>query len=200
MTLDQLVIQIETDATAQVRLRAARALASLAAEIKKAYAKEFKASHGAAGAIGGISSTVEVTNGGRSIEGKIALSDAVRYLRNLEFGERGTKGGPADAPFTRSLAPPIKNIMAWIRLANIKTPDYYKHRAEYFQKLARRKRQPKSFAENKDKPWYSQDADVLYAYDIMMKRKRLGRKGLHVIERTSNAFSEKIRLYLAGNA
>lgn len=208
MTIETLVIEIKKDFDAAARLRASRAMEMLVAKIKEAYARgsgktpegvpmSFTASHGAAGALGGI--TWEVKQAETFVEATIGLADSARYLRNLEFGESGTSGSPAGgALFQRSLAPPVKNIYAWLLLSKIETPDWFKERAEAMKLLANSGHKHPVFDANKDKPWYSQDAQMQFAYYIAMKRKRLGRPAMRVIQRTAEAHTEKIRDYLSG--
>src|SRR5438552_279822 len=123
MTIETLVLEIKQDFDAAMRLRVSRAMKTLVDAIKEAYVRPqaaspdgirlgFTASHGSAGAVGAIN--FEVTQAATFIEATIGLADSARYLRNIEFGERGTQGGPATgAIFSRSLAPPVRTIFEW---------------------------------------------------------------------------------------
>jgi hypothetical protein len=208
MTVESLVVEIRNDFNAEVRLRVSRSLEALVGAIKEAYARPtgttpegvpmgFTASHGASGAIGAINWTLTEAN--NFIEATIGVSDSARYLRNLEFGERGTVGGPpGGALLSRSLAPPVRNVYEWLRMASIETPQYFKDRAERFRAMAASKHKHPSFDKNKDKPWYSSDAQMQFAFYIAMKRKKYGRAAMHVIQRTAEQYTDKIRNYLQG--
>lgn len=189
-------------------LRTARALSELVDLIKQAYAKPqgntpegvptgFTATRGAAGAIGAIN--YEVRKAASFIEGVIGLSDSARYLRNLEFGERGTMSSPpGGALYSRTKAPPLENIKQWVKRAGIEVPKYFKELAAEHLKTAESGHAHPSFDKNRDKPWNSTDELVLYAYAIAQKRKRMGRAGMRVIERTIRQHTETIINLLEG--
>ncbi|MEP7236199.1 MAG: hypothetical protein ABI778_12970 [Ignavibacteriota bacterium] len=200
-TIDTLILEIKDQAMKDILLRAARAMEFLLGEIKRAY--KFKASHGESGALGGL--MAEVKKSKDFIEATIGVTRAAKYLANLDQGERGTEGGPeGGAPFKRTKAPPLKNIYQWIRLAAITIPKYYQTRAKAHQKkisasskLSKRQKK-KSFGKfDPSKPWYSTDPQMLFAFDIAIKRKRFGIKGLHIIEKVALAQAQKINSYLS---
>jgi hypothetical protein len=130
MTVETLIATIEGDAHAAIVKRVKRAIEDLTDALRKAYASKFAAGHGAAGAVGAIEYAVQDAE--RFVEATIGLTDAAKYLRNLEFGERGTSGG--QGLFARSKAPPVTKMYDWLRLANIKTPDFFVERAKRFRK------------------------------------------------------------------
>lgn len=208
-TIESLVVTIRENITIDIHLRVSRAMEYLVGLIKEAYARPsgvspdgvrtgFTASHGAAGAIGAIG--YEVKRAEQFIEATINLADSARYLRNLEFGERGTMGGPSTgAIYSRSKAPPVRNIYEWLRIANIETPQFFKDRAERFKKMASSGHEHPAFDKNKDKPWYSGDEKMQFAFAIAMRIKHYGRPAMRVIEKTIKAHTEAIQNYLAGN-
>jgi hypothetical protein len=171
--------------------RAGRALDYLISTIQQAYRFKVNTAGGAVGAISG-----ELRKAKNTLDMLIGTTNANKYLANLEFGEKGTKGGPSDAPFQRRKAPPIRNIYEWIRLAALVTPQRYVKRAERMAAIAARKKKPKKF--DTSKPWYSVIPEVQWAFAIAMRRKFYGREGLHVIEKVATAQANKLKLILQG--
>jgi len=156
-------------------------------QIKAAY--KFTAGHGESGALGALQAEIKDAKG--FLQATIGVSKANSYLANLEFGERGTKGGSGE--LSRTKAPPVANILKWLKLAKLQTPDYYVKRAlRYAQMLAGGKEIDTS------KPWYSLDPQVEYAFAIALKRKRYGLPALHNIQKTAERLSDAIRKYLEG--
>lgn len=193
-SIEALFLEIRNRSEREILFRASAAMEFLLGEIKRAY--HFAGSHGESGALGGL--MIEVKKAKGFIVATVGVTKAAKYLANLDQGERGTISGHAGDPhaFVRTKAPPIKNIYRWITLAAITIPAYYKKRAEGFAAIAKKKRKPKWF--DPSKPWYSDDPQVLFAFDIAMKRKKYGFKGLHVIEQTAKVHASKISKYLEG--
>lgn len=181
-----------------IEVRVGRAMETLVGLIKEAYARPqgnspegvplgFTASHGQSGAIGALS--YEVYRAEKYIEGLIGLSDAARYLRNLEYGEAGTNGAPTTgALFERTRMPPVKKIAAWIMLAGISPRG--PHGEEVAVPRHRRKGAPSQAGYEK--------AVMAMAWAIAVKRKRLGRPAMHVIQRTINEHSQTLVNLLSG--
>jgi hypothetical protein len=184
--IEALVVTLKQRIDRDLRERVARLGIYLVQKIKIAYSEVIKVNRGEGGALGGLLSEVEYTR--QFIELHLGTTPAGAYLRNMEYGERGTQGGTGT--MQRAKAPPLKNIYDWIRAAGLSTPAYYVLRAEAHAKM-----KVKS-----DKPWYSDNAQILYAYDIAQKRKRLGRPALRMIDRVLQQQSTTIENYLAGNA
>lgn len=196
--IETFVVTIRDQISADIHLRVSRAMEELVGLIKEAYARPqgnspegiplgFTASHGESGAIGAI--TYEVKRAETFIEATIGLADSARYLRNLEFGEAGTNGAPTTgALFTRSRMPPVEKIAAWIKLAGI-APKGANGEAMTIPKHRRKGASEDAL----DK------AIMSFAWAIAMKRKRLGRPAMRVIERTINQHRERLTSLLSGN-
>lgn len=184
--LELLHITIKSHVERELLLRAGRAMEYLVDAIKQAYREVLKVQSGESGALGGL--VGEMRTARDLIAITVGVTKAAQYLANIDLGERGTKGGPTDAPFVRKKAPPVASLYRWLVKGQIEIPAYYRTRAE-----RNAKRKTKS-----DKPWLSEDPGVLYAFDIAMKRKRYGRVGLKLIEKTVRAKADKIRSYLEG--
>lgn len=196
--IESLGIVIKRDFDAAMTLRTAQAMEALLGWIKAAYLEKgvLAGSHGEHGGLGALQA--EVRKSRKFLESVIGFGKSGAYLANIDQGERGTIGGPSDAPFKRTKAPPIKNIYQWIRYASIPVPDYYDVKAEDNEyKLAL----PQKFRSEKydpNLPWYSTDPMILFAHDIAMKRKKYGMVGLKIIEKVAREKSEKIKSYIEG--
>ncbi len=196
--VDSLVVTIRERLTQDVETRVGRAMETLLGLIKEAYARPagnspqgvplgFTATHGESGAIGGLS--YEVKRAQKFIEGVIGLTDAARYLGNLEYGEGGTHGAPSTgALFTRERMPPVEKIAAWIVLAGI--APHGPHGEEVTVPRHRRKGAPSQAGYEK--------AVMSMAWAIAIKRKRLGRPAMRVIERTINQHRQTLTNLLSG--
>lgn len=186
--------------------RCAQALDFLASEIKAAYYKEFSHKSNL------IDITSDVKRGEHFIEGIIGSS--VSWLANIEFGERGTHGGPPQdstfhktnrhpergAAFRRSKRPPIANIYRWIQSSAISIPERFKERAEKNKKTGQKPKNKRPASFDPTKPWWSDDPAMVFADAIAQKRKKYGMAGLFLIEKKANELAEKIRKFIEGDS
>jgi hypothetical protein len=190
--IDELTLILKDRMTREMLLRAGRAVDYLISQIQQAYKFKVNSAGGAASSLVG-----EVKRAKDTIEMLIGTSLANSYLANMEFGEKGTQGGPADAVFIRRKAPPIKNIYDWLKLASITTPKKFVERAELMADYqSGEKKAPKGF--DISKPWFSVLPQMQFALAIAMRRKAHGFQGLHVIEKTVIEKADKIKAYLQG--
>lgn len=164
-------IAISQRITLAIEERVARLAIVLTQLIQAEYERTFTVND-AGGAVSAV--TYEITRTRQFLEVAFGATKANDYLKYLEFGVKGTQSTPpGGALYSRTKAPPLKNIYDWIRRAKLLVPRYYVDRAE-----ANQKRKSKS-----DKPWYSVDPLTLFAYDVAQSIKRRGTPALHVIER-----------------
>lgn len=180
----------------QLEIRVARACVFLIQELQKAYDQVLALKGGNAG----NSLTHELKRTGQIIEAAIGPSQAGKYLAYLEFGVRGTQGlapsrvaGGGGALYARSKAPPVKNIYEWIRRAGIATPQFAMDRAKANALRAVSKRAHPKFDLKSDRPWYSKDPAMVFAFYIAMKQKKFGRPGLRVMERVIQAQTARMQ-------
>lgn len=185
-------LSVKREIDAALVKRVSQSMTVLVQELTKAYDLVFTVKGGNAGK----SLTYEIKQTERLLEVTLGPSEAGKYLAYLEFGERGTQGGTG--LYTRSKAPPVRNIYQWIRLAGIATPQFAIDRAMANRKRAASKRPHPKFDAKSDAPWYSKDPTIIFAFFIAQKRKKFGRPALRVFERTVQAQTARLQDYING--
>lgn len=162
-------------------LRTGKALFFLESKLRSAYTKEFTSSSGSRGGVGAISSAIKEAQD--FLEATIGVSDQGKHIAFREFGVKPAAG--AQYP-KHSKAPPIKSIYGWLRLSRLAVP-------KGIQDLAASRK-----TDNPNKPWYSNDPLMLWAYYLAQKIKARGVKPLRIIEKTAKTHASKIQGILDG--
>jgi hypothetical protein len=193
MTMNELSVDFHRKLDIELLQRVQRAVVFLEQLIKKAYAEELKASHGEAGALGGITSNVVHQQG--QILAQIGISKAADYLKYLEWGVK--PGNDAEWP-AYSKMPPVKNIYAWLSLARITTPQTFVDQAKANAKRAESHRKHPEFDKKKNAPWYSSDPQMVFAFFVALKLKNKGRPALRIIERKVKDKIDQVTKYIEG--
>lgn len=166
-------------------------------EIKRAFATsgEILVRQGAGGGIGGILSQVQT--GAEGILAVIGYSKAADYLKFINDGVKPWPG--ADWPAHKK-QPPTKPIFNWITKSGLAIPEFQRNRAEFNRLQTTKKRVPKAYRENPGHPWYSPNAQLVWAFTIARKIKLKGRPGLRIVEATLKLQQAKIKQLLESAA
>lgn len=179
---DQLAIQtlaqdLKGRITNAMVLRVGQLLVELTQLMRQAYEQQFKVNN-AGGAASSLTFEVDRTNG--FISAIIGAGTPNSYLKYLEYGVKGTKNTPAGNPvYSRSLAPPIKNIYDWVKLAALPIPKWMVTAA-----AENLKRQSEGHKLDDKRPWYSEtDPLRMLAYWTQFRIKQKGTPALRIIER-----------------
>jgi hypothetical protein len=171
--------------------RISQLMVELTQLMRQAYEAKFKVSNA-----GGASSalTFEVTRTGNFIQAVIGASKPNMYLQYLEYGVKGTVSTPPGGAFyTRTKAPPFKNIYDWVRAAALPIPQWMVTRADANTQAASR-----GDKLDATRPWYTEtDPLRMLAYWTMISIKQKGTPALHIIERVLTAQQSRIEQILA---
>lgn len=178
--LHELPSVLDREIDAALLQRAGRALFYLESKFRQAYLKEFHSSSGSRGAVGAITSSLQAAEA--FLAGEIGVGDQGKHLAYREFGVKPAEGALYPA-MTR--IPPVRSIYDYLRLARFAIPQGFKDLAE-------------SRTEDSEKPWYSNDPLMLWAFSKAQRIKREGVKPLRVIERTARAHAKRLEEILDG--
>jgi hypothetical protein len=195
ITIDTLDLQLSGFLDDIKVRRVAAGMDYLVGLIKRAFGEALTQKSGEAGSVGSID--YQVTQAVTFVEAIIGVGASGFYLANIDQGEQGLKGG--QGKFKRTKMPPIKNIYRWIRANSISVPDSVVKWAQRNREIATgAKPKPKTF--DPTKPWWSDDAETLFAFEIAKKRRDYGYAGLHLIEKTIEDHTTKLLAYIEGTA
>jgi hypothetical protein len=215
MQLEAFAYNFERQVTASMLVRAERAMEHLLGAIQEGYYEVMAGSRGGAGSVGALHTSLRQAE--NAILGVIAFGKQGDYLKFTEYGVK-----PSGRFAAYSTIPPVKAFAQWIVRARLRVPDTYaslsektKRRATALKRLessggAAAKRYARlALAHNTQRGKRARARDnatgdlqsraiLRWAWAMAIKRKRVGYKGLRVIERIMRQEEANIRALLSG--
>jgi hypothetical protein len=192
MFLLEFSIAFEKRVLASALINTERALEHLVGAIQEAYYKKMIGSHGGAGSVGALTQQIQQTSG--IIEGIIGFGKSGDHLKYMEFGV--APDDPEGYPRYKDKPAPVLKFAEWIRRARLSVPDRFRVKRRKGRKENLKRRQEIKHHHRNDASDALSDEQkerLRWAWAMVIKRKKFGYRGLHIIEKIFKAEEQKLR-------
>lgn len=193
-------------------LRASQAIEYLLGAIQEGYYQVMIGSHGASGSVGALQTQLKIAES--FIEALIGFGKSGDYLKFTEYGVQPASGARYQSYSTIA---PASVFADWIKRARLNVPDRFKSASHRMRDRVRALRRlsrsggtaAKGFSRiaiqsalTRRQKTITGDLDakarLRWAWAMVIKRKRFGYRGLHIIERIAKQEEANIRAILEG--